>query len=86
METNRTHAILTFEEIRVAIADSIGIDPREVTPTSNLVRDLDIASLDRAQLILDLEDVAGIEIPDDDAEKLFTVQDILNYLDSRSHT
>lgn len=71
---------VSFEELRAAIAESIGIDPGEITLQTNFIRDLGVDSLSLAQLMLDLEQDLGCEITDDDAAKLFTPQDVLNYL------
>lgn len=73
-----------FEEVRDLIADQLGISVQEITPEARFV-DLGADSMDMAYMLVDLEEVAGHEIPDDDFRKLFTVADVLNYLnDPRS--
>jgi len=58
--------------------------PREViTPGALIVDDLGADSLDRVEIVLDLEASFGFEIPDEEANKLSTVQDLFDYLDSR---
>jgi len=85
METDCANRLLTFEQVRDAIAESLGIDPSEILLASSFVS-LDADSMDKAQLILDLEDALKVEMPDDDAQKFVTVQDVLNYVnDPRSH-
>lgn len=84
METNTAKRVLTFERVRDAMADSLGIESLDISPDSRL-RDLG-DSMDIAQLVLDLEEDFDADIPDDELGKLFTAQDVLNYLnDPRSH-
>ena len=58
-----------------------GLDPMDITMKSNFMNDLGADSLDTVELVMELEDEFGIEIPDDKVEKMFTVADIYNYLD-----
>lgn len=70
----------TFESVRQVIAEELSV---AVTPSTKLI---DIAdSLERVALVLELEQEFGRDIPDDDVRKLFTVQDIVTYIDSPSH-
>jgi acyl carrier protein len=71
-----------FEKVLNVLWES-GIDTEGVTPRSSLVS-LDIDSMDRAQLMLDLEEAFQVEIMDDDVWKLTTIQDVINYVDKRS--
>lgn len=64
------------------ISHSMGIDPMDIDMKSNFMNDLGADSLDTVELVLELEDEFGIEIPDDEAEKMFTVADVYNYLDN----
>ena len=79
---------MTNEEIREAFleiaAGNLGINQEELTRDKSLKEDLGADSLDAVQLISDLEEVFGIEIPDDEAEKLLTVGDIFTYLEKRA--
>lgn len=69
---------ITFEKVRYAIADEL--DVNDVTPETHL---RDIAdSLEIASLVMELEGIFGIEIPDEDLCKLFTVADIVNYAEA----
>jgi acyl carrier protein len=56
------------------------VDAADVTPASSFVDDLGADSLDRVELIMALEETFGIEIPDEDAEKIATVQDAVDYI------
>ena len=75
----------TLDLVRSAVAESLGI-PCEDVESSSRLRDLG-DSMDIAQLVLDLEDDFTTEITDDKLHHLYTVQDVLNYLndDPRSH-
>ena len=73
----------TFERVRDVICNELGIDAGEVESNSKL-EDLGVDSMDRASLMLELETVLGIEIPEDDAMKLRRVYQIVDYVDSRS--
>jgi acyl carrier protein len=74
---------ITPERILKTISESIGMPLDEVKPRVKLV---DLAdSMEIAQLVLDLELEFGVEVPDDDLRKLFTVQDVINYVNPRSH-
>lgn len=58
-------------------------DPEKIKPESRFKEDLNIDSLDALELTMELESVFGFEIPDEDAEKLFTFQDIVDYLEKK---
>jgi len=66
------------------IVDQLGVDEKEVKPAASLVDDLGADDLDLVEIIMRLEDEFSIEIPDADAEKLKTVRDIVNYVESKS--
>jgi acyl carrier protein len=72
--------LTTFEDVRKIIAEETGED--DIAPATKL---MDLAdSLELAALLLELEHELGVEIPEHDAQKLFTVQDVVNYVNSRS--
>jgi acyl carrier protein len=68
------------ERVKQIIVDQLGVDAADVTPASSFVDDLGADSLDRVELIMALEETFGIEIPDEDAEKIATVQDVVDYI------
>ena len=74
-----------FERVRKIIAEQLGVDEGEITPQTSFVDDLNADSLDLVELIMSLEEEfskAGktIEVSDEDAEKIITVQDAVNYI------
>jgi len=68
------------DKVKQIIVDQLGVDAGDVTPASSFVDDLGADSLDRVELIMALEETFGIEIPDEDAEKISTVQDAVDYI------
>ena len=68
------------EKVKQIIVDQLGVDAADVTPASSFVDDLGADSLDRVELIMALEETFGMEIPDEDAEKISTVQDAVDYI------
>lgn len=75
---------MVFEKIKEIISDQLGIDPEEITMESSFVDDLGADSLDIVELIMALETEFDIEIPDEDAEKISIVGDVVNYI--KNHT
>ena len=74
-----------FERVRKIIAEQLGVEESEITPQTAFVEDLNADSLDLVELIMSLEEEfsqAGqsIEISDEDAEKIATVQDAVNFI------
>lgn len=70
-------------KVKQIIAEKLGVSADKVTPQASFVDDLGADSLDQVELIMAFEDEFDVEIPDEDAEKLKTVQDALNYLNSK---
>jgi acyl carrier protein len=70
------------EKIKNVIVEQLGVSGDEVVPEASFVDDLGADSLDLVELIMVLEEVFGREIPDEDAEKIQTVQDAINYIKS----
>ncbi|WP_415751966.1 acyl carrier protein [Helicobacter pylori] len=72
-----------FETIRVVIAEQLEIDVSQVTPEAKFVKDLGVDSLDVVELIMALEEKFGIEIPDEQAEKIVNVGDVMRYIEKQ---
>ncbi|GAA7177185.1 acyl carrier protein [Helicobacter pylori] len=72
-----------FETIRVVIAEQLNVDTAQVTPEAEFVKDLGVDSLDIVELIMALEEKFGIEIPDEQAEKIVNVGDVMRYIEKQ---
>jgi acyl carrier protein len=68
------------EKVKKIIVDQLGVDEAEVTPEAKFIDDLGADSLDTVELVMALEEEFGIEIPDEDAEKITKVQDATSYI------
>jgi acyl carrier protein len=68
------------EKVKQIIVEQLGVDEGEVTPSASFVDDLGADSLDRVELVMALEEAFDIEISDEDAEKINTVQDAINFI------
>lgn len=71
----------TFDKVKEVIIDKLGIEDSKIESGSSFVDDLGADSLDTVELIMQLEEEFGIEIPDDDAEKITTVQAAVDYIE-----
>jgi len=74
-----------FERVRKIVVDQLGVDEAQVVPSASFVDDLNADSLDLVELIMSMEeefskDGTALEISDEDAEKILTVQDAIDYL------
>jgi acyl carrier protein len=69
------------KKVKEMIVDSLGIDPEKISSESSFVDDLGADSLDTVELVMAFEEEFGVEIPDEDAEKLITVGDAIAYLE-----
>ena len=72
------------DKIKQIIADQLGVKKEEVTDNAKFVDDLGADSLDTGELVMALEEEFGIEIPDEEAEKLVTVGDALRYIEEKA--
>ena len=72
------------EKVKQLISEQLGVDEAEVTPSASFVDDLGADSLDTVELVMAFEEAFDIEIPDEDAEKIRTVQDAVTYIDQHA--
>jgi acyl carrier protein len=72
------------EKVKQIIIEQLGVDEAEVTPTAHFIDDLGADSLDIVELVMAFEEAFEIEIPDEDAEKIQTVKDAIEYIQAHS--
>ena len=72
------------EKVKQIIVEQLGVDEGEVNPNASFVDDLGADSLDTVELVMAFEEAFDIEIPDEDAEKIRTVQDAVDYIGKHS--
>jgi len=69
-------------KVREIIVEQLGVNPEQVTPEAAFVDDLGADSLDTVELVMALEEEFGLEIPDEEAEKLTSVGDAISYIEN----
>ncbi len=74
--------VSTFDQVKKIVVEQLGVEPDEVQMTSTFVDDLGADSLDIVELIMAFEEEFNIEIPDEQAEKIKTVEDVVKYIES----
>ena len=72
------------ERVINIVADQLGVDKEKVTPETSFVNDLGADSLDTVELVMAFEEEFGIEIPDEDAEKITRVKEAIDYIDAHA--
>lgn len=72
-----------FEEIKRIVVDKLQVDEKQVTLEASFIDDLGADSLDTVELVMELEEHFEVEIPDEDAEKLKTVKDAVDYITNK---
>ena len=72
------------DRVRAIIAEQLGVKVEEVTDAASFIEDLGADSLDTVELVMALEEEFGIEIPDEDAEKMANVGDAIKYIESKT--
>ena len=72
------------EKVKQIIAEQLGVDENDISPSSSFVEDLGADSLDTVELVMALEEGFGIESPDEDAESIRTVNDAMDYIEKHA--
>tara|TARA_B100002051_G_C16442842_1_gene489812 strand:+ start:347 stop:622 length:276 start_codon:yes stop_codon:yes gene_type:complete len=80
----RKNNMSTFDKVKDIIIDKLGAEDDKITESASFMDDLGADSLDTVELIMELEEEFGLEIPDEEAEKLATVGDAVKYIESNS--
>ena len=75
----------TFEQVKKIVVEQLGAEPDEIQMSSTFVDDLGADSLDIVELIMAFEEEFNIEIPDEKAEKIKTVEDVVKYIDGEGN-
>ena len=75
---------MTLDKIKEIIAEQLSVEEDAVKMETHLMKDLEADSLDAVEIIMAIEDEFGIEVPDEDAEKLQTVSDIVSYVEAKA--
>lgn len=73
---------MTFDKIKDIIADQLQTDADAIKPETSLMKDLEADSLDAVEIIMEIESEFDIEIPDEEAEKFQSIEDIVKYVDA----
>lgn len=71
----------TFDRVKKVIVDQLSVEEAEVTPEANFTTDLGADSLDTVELVMAFEEEFGVEIPDEEAEKIIKVQDAVSFIE-----
>ncbi|MFP4486212.1 MAG: acyl carrier protein [Campylobacterales bacterium] len=72
-----------FDDVKEVVVEQLNVNPEEVKAEAKFIDDLGADSLDVVELVMALEEKFGCEIPDDEAEKILTVGDAINYIESK---
>lgn len=68
------------DQVKEIIVDQLGVDPEKLTDDAKFIEDLGADSLDTVELVMTFEEKFGVEVPDEDAEKLKSVADVVAYI------
>ena len=72
------------DKVKDIIVEQLGVNPEQVTAAASFIGDLGADSLDTVELVMEFEDEFGVEVPDEDAEKLQTVNDVVKYIEDKT--
>jgi len=72
------------QKVTDIIVEQLGVNPEQVTPKASFIEDLGADSLDIVELVMAFEEEFGVEVPDEEAEKLQTVQDVIDYIKDKA--
>jgi len=75
----------TEDKVKSIIVEQLGVKAEDITPESSFINDLGADSLDTVELVMALEEEFGVEIPDEDAEKISTVGEAIKYIEQKTN-
>ncbi|HUG16596.1 MAG TPA: acyl carrier protein [Thermomicrobiales bacterium] len=74
----------TFDRVQAIVSEQLGVDPDKVVPEAEFVQDLNADSLDLVELIMSLEEEFGVEISDEEAERIVKVSDAMEFIEDHA--
>jgi acyl carrier protein len=74
------------EKVKDIIVEQLGVNPEQITPSASFIEDLGADSLDTVELVMAFEEEFSVDVPDEDAEKLQTVGDVIRYIEEKKAT
>jgi acyl carrier protein len=83
-ETNFMADKSVEEKVKDIIVEQLGVNPEQVVPSASFIEDLGADSLDTVELVMAFEEEFSVEVPDEDAEKLQTVGDVVKYIEEKT--
>lgn len=75
---------MSMERIKEIMVDTLNLDAEKLTPDADLIKDLDVDSIDVVELVMALEEEFSVEIPDEDVEKMTTLREISAYIEKKA--
>jgi acyl carrier protein len=72
------------DRVKDIIVEQLGVNPEQVTPSASFIEDLGADSLDTVELVMAFEEEFSVEVPDEDAEKLQSVGDVIKYIEDKT--
>ena len=72
------------DKVKDIIVEQLGVNPEQVTPTASFIEDLGADSLDTVELVMAFEEEFSVDVPDEEAEKLLTVGDVVKYIQDKA--
>lgn len=74
---------MVLEKVKTILSEQFDVEEESITPETSIINDLGADSLDVVDLLMNIEDEFGVEVPDEDVEKVKTVEDLVSYIEAR---
>jgi acyl carrier protein len=88
-QSNHPHPMTDIsieEKVKDIIVEQLGVNPEQITPSASFIEDLGADSLDTVELVMAFEEEFSVDVPDEDAERLQTVGDVIRYIEEKKAT